>query len=201
MKRILLALLGVAMFAGLASSAMAATASISWTIGVSYSANSIDLAATGLTANFGIVSANQIVYSNFGQGQPRSTIQNNGSGTIAYTVRANTTTGWALGAAPGVDTAELQGIFTGALLPSDTGADATSVTLTAAMFQANDVLTGSTQVATANIFADDNATNVLLKGYAVDPTLSSRSLRYKFTAPSSVVATGPTSINVTIGAQ
>jgi hypothetical protein len=196
MKRILLALLGVAMLAG---SASAALTSINWTIGVSYSAFTIDLAATGLTASFGTVSANQIVPSNFGGGQPRSTITNNGSGTISYTALATIAGGWSLASNTGsANAACLQGIFTRALPIAE---DPAGMTLATTMVQANDVLNGSAKTATNSVLADDAESNTIaVKGGSVDPTNSTRSMRYIFWAPASVSVTTPQTITVTIGA-
>jgi hypothetical protein len=200
MKRILLALLGVAM---LASTAMAAAVtSVSWTIGVSFSAFTIDLTALPgdtMTSSFGTVSANNVIFSNFTSGQPRSTIKNNGSGTISYTALATIAGGWTLAAAPGANIATLQGIFTKAVTLADDPAN--GLTLAAGNFQANDILTGTAQTATANILGDDNDTTTpVIKGNNVDPTNSTRNLRYRFQAPTSATITVPQTITVTIGA-
>jgi hypothetical protein len=213
MKRILLALLGVAMLAGLASSAFAAAAlTQNWTITVSVSGDPVDLQGGGTVGlTFGVVAVAGNTVSNQAGGNPRCTVNNAGYASLDYTVLANVTN-WTLGTTlagatgPANNQAVLAGLFTAAVTATEAAFPA-GRDLTVADFGNEDTLGAAAKTATTDILGRNNALPGaadadIVKGFNVAPTASTRSLRFLFEAPTTVsgAGIGSQTITVTIGA-
>jgi hypothetical protein len=191
MKRILLALMGVAMLAGVASAATVMQGNdVLWNITVSFNANAILLDGIVDAQTFGIIppspsaAAPHSTFSNFTGGTPRCTVDNLGYATISYQVSATIGPNWTLGNTPSALAANqpvLYGIFTRAL---PTAENAAGIDLSAGIFGGEDIITATVNTATASVLAEDSESNtILVKGNAVDPTNSSRSLRFRLDSP------------------
>lgn len=214
MRKLLLSACAIALVAGMATSSFASsgTTALNWNITVTFSGFDIDLSATIDPLTFGNVSASQDVFSNFPDGNPRSTIQNDGYAEIDYTALVACATGWSFGATLGSNTVDntcvLAAVFTAAVIESEEsfpdGRD-----LGIGNFADNDVLGASAVSASISNLAIDvgsggaNGDDALIrKGYDVQSTFSTRSLRYLLQVPLSVSGTGANeqTLVVTIGA-
>lgn len=207
MRRTLLAVLAVAMIAGMATQVMAAPVQgteLTFPITVSFNADSILLWNDGTSlASWGIVGASQNIFSNQTGGQIRHSVEQRGYSTIDFKARAAVTTvgtAWTLGATLGSaasNQAVVAGIFTEAL---ETGR-----TLVLADFANNDVLGATDIVATTNVLARDGAGDPeAIKGYHVPDVpggYAMRSLRYLLQTPTADTTGIQQTITITIGAN
>ncbi|MEW6517018.1 MAG: hypothetical protein AB1439_08945 [candidate division FCPU426 bacterium] len=156
--------------------------------------------------HFGYVAPESAVLSNQIEGNPRCTIQNNGYATVDYTVSA-AVTGWTLGTHLediGPDQCVIAAIFTAPILESQIpfpwGRD-----LETADFGNEDVVGPAPKVATDTVLARNNTRPDpddpdILKGFAVSPLDSTRSLRFLVRTPAGVVFEPEQVFTVTIGA-
>lgn len=214
MKRILLALAGLALLAGLTTSAMAAgVTTLTFGITVSVSANDIDLSGVTSDVPWGVVPPGLPALANLASGNPRSTVAQNGFGTIYLSVSASVqaesagNTNWALvtTGVPGtamtaINTCRLSGVFTAPLTTADAPSNpAFAWNLTVADFAAN-TGTGSTNVLSGTLLpAYSGATNGAINlqrstitpypeysyflGHHITPANNTRNLRYLLDAP------------------
>ena len=215
MKRTLIALLGLALIAGFATSAFAATTELVWDISVTLNDNPIDLNRAGTddgTRNWGAQQPDNDVFSSLSEGNPRLTLDNQGYATIDYGASVAATT-WAFGTTLGdtaVDQCVLAGVFTRPLGVGETPAPGDPVyerDLGIGDFGDEDVLGGTTVYgddATPNVLAvndtgsDDDA--LFFKPYNCSSDLSERSLRFLLQTPATGSAASET-LTVTVTAQ
>lgn len=174
---------------------------------ITLDAGDIDLSAiVPNDLHFGYAAPGSAVLSNQYEGNPRCTIQNNGFAIVDYTVSAQIT-GWTLGAHLG-DTGPSQcviaAIFTSPILESQIpfpwGRD-----LEIADFGDEDIIGPVSKVATATVLArndtrPDPDDPIPLKGFAVSPVDSVRSLRFLVQAPEGIVFEPEQAFSITIGA-
>lgn len=208
MRKILLTAVALMMVAGPAFAA-GPTLQITYPVTVTLASNPIDLAGVNAPVSFGNVALNDIVYSNQAQGQPRSTIVNNGYARVDYeldaaVVQMGTGPAWTLGAAPAADTCVLRAIATCAVRTDEDLA--AGLTLTAAYFEANDDFDNVAGVQTCSdtVFASDVwvGNTLQVKAYDVVSGLpnSSRSFRYQLQTPTSSTDVVGMTFNITISA-
>lgn len=208
MRRTLLAVLAVALIAGMATSSFAATGvtSLNFPITVTFNGLDIDISVTGTPlATWGQVGASLDYFSNGAAGEIRHTITQNGYLRVDFTASAACTTGWTLANTIGGNTADntcvVAGIFTEAL---ESGSP--SRFLTIADFATNDVLTSTVVTASTTALAlDGTGDSEAIKGYDVPNVpggFATRSMRYVLRTPPTVSGTGTATqtITITIGA-
>lgn len=187
----------LAALVGLAGAASAQNLTLAYPITVSIASDPINLAGITDPVGFGIGGFGQTLLSNFPQGQPRSTVQNNGYATVDYTARAAIAGGWTLGAAPASNVCVLYGIFTQALTSNDNPTVGRNVA--AADFGVEDRLSTNVLRASVTNLARNGETAAETNGKDVFTTQSVRSMRYRLDTPTAGSTAGQT-ITVTIGA-
>lgn len=174
---------------------------------VTFDVSEIDLTAIVPDyLHFGYVAPGSTVLSNQIEGNPRCTIQNNGYATVDYTANASVT-GWTLGTFlgdTGPDRCVIAAIFTAPILESQIPFP-WGRNLEAADFGNEDVVGLVPKVATDIVLARNNTRPDpddpdILKGFAVNPMDSVRSLRFLVQAPAGVVFEPEQIFTITIGA-
>lgn len=212
MRRTLLAVLAVALIAGMATSSFAASGvtSLNFPITVTFNGQDINLVQVGTSlATWGQVGASLDYFSNQAAGEIRHTINQTGYQRIDFQVSAACSTGWTLAGTLGGNTADntcvLAGIFTEAV---ESGSP--SRLLVIGDFGNDDVITSALRTADTDNLARNNSLadpddSEELKGYNVPIVpggFATRSLRYVLRTPPTVSGTGTAqqTITITIGA-
>lgn len=187
----------IAALVGLAGAASAQNLTLAFPIQVSVASDPINLAGITDPVSFGTVGFSQTALSNFGGGQPRSTVQNNGYASIDYTARATVSGGWSLGSAPNTNVCVLYGIFTQALTSNDNPTLGRNVA--SADFGIEDRLSTNVLRASLTNLARNAETAPETNGKDVFTTQSVRSMRYRLDTPTAG-STAQQTLTVTIGA-
>jgi hypothetical protein len=175
---------------------------------INVAAAPIDLTGVTTDVSWGTFPLGGRVFSNLPQGQPRSTVTQNGYATINLGVSASIAAyspgggNWTLVPTmpPGPNQARLSGIFTAPLITADVpaaGEGFYAYDLTAADFADDDVIIGTMKVASATVFSRPNELE-MFHGYNVTPATPTRNLRYMVDLPTAVTTSGPQRISVTI---
>lgn len=207
MRRTLLAVMAVAVIAGMTVSAQAGT-TLTFPITVTFNADSINLSVTGTPlATWGQVGPSTNNFSNQAAGEIRHTVTQNGWAKIDFNALATCATGWTLASTIGGNTAAntcvVAGIFTGATVEDPVPAGRV---LVLADFGNEDVL-GSTAIqASATVLARNDSNpdpddTPAIKGYSVPDVpggYTTRSARYLLQAPPSVSGAGTAQQTITI---
>jgi len=213
MKRILLALLGVAMLMGLASVSMAATSELFWNITVSVASDPIDLTRDPLDTGiqtWGPLNYNTEYFSNNADGNPRMTLSNIGYATIDYSAYVTATANnWGFNGPLGVgnggngaDTCVLAGVFCEPLVNTSPN-PVFNHSLVLADFGNEDIMNNGLK------FADDITPLVYTRPgedaqflpYNVPSNLSTRNLRLYILTPTFPSATTSAVLHIVIGAR
>lgn len=207
MKRVVLGILGL-MFWLAAAPAQASNTSLTYGIVVSVCADPIDLSGETSDVNWGMQPFQGTVFSNLPQGQPRSTVSQNGYATLNLMVSATvaavypSSPSWVLTSSlpAGPNEARLSGLFTAPLAMADESPNPSYYyTLSAGDFGIEDAITGVPKTATSTVFARPGEQPNFLgcNVSSIDPT---RSLRYMLNLPVPGSTTTPQRIAVTISA-
>jgi len=210
MKKLLLAVFGIALICGLSTSSFAANTSLTFPITVHVVSDPIDLQGVTDAVAFGAVAPGVPSLSNYPQGQPRSTVAQMGYATIALRVHAAVTSpgvAWTLGETPGATNAVLAGVFTAPLLPGETSPSNPDFERSlvdadfgvSGAFSDNDIIMGLPQVKTASatVFSREGGEQPQFQGFNITPATNTRNLRYRLVAPTAGSPDEQT-INVTI---